>query len=106
MSRRSTAYPALAKWAAIREPIVPAPSTATRRSGVILDSVSRPRPACALRLQKLLHDQAVALHTPAQRHLRLHAAAHTVEQRATLGQRVDHLPGVRRAALVEVQQPS
>src|SRR4051794_14461125 len=35
MSRRSTGNPALAKWAAIREPMVPAPRTATRRSGVI-----------------------------------------------------------------------
>jgi hypothetical protein len=33
MSRRSAGIPALAKCAAMREPIVPAPRTATRRIG-------------------------------------------------------------------------
>lgn len=35
MSSRRAGIPALAKWAAMRAPMVPAPSTATRRSGVI-----------------------------------------------------------------------
>src|ERR1019366_7715372 len=49
ISSRSTGNPALAKWAAIRAPMVPAPKTATRRNGFITASVHQSRtglPAC------------------------------------------------------------
>src|SRR5580658_4857947 len=39
ISSNKAGMPALAKWAAMRDPMVPAPSTATRRSGVINRSV-------------------------------------------------------------------
>src|SRR5437763_1580530 len=100
MSRRSTGKPACAKWAAIRAPMVPAPRTATRRSGVINASVSQE----GLDLQDLFDNQPIALDAAAERHLRLKGAARAVQHRASGGNRLNSLDRHRVAAFIQIQQ--
>src|SRR5689334_16749074 len=82
MSSRSTGNPALAKWAAMRAPMVPAPRTATRRSGVIRARVAY---AGRLQLHDLLDDEAVAVHASAEGDARLDAGRFTAEHRTAIG---------------------
>src|SRR5436190_2905699 len=100
ISRRSTGKPALAKWAAIRAPIVPAPRTATRRSGVINASVSQQ----GLDLQDLFDNQAIPLDAAAERHLGLEGAARPVQHRASGGNRLNPLNRHGVSAFIQIQK--
>src|SRR5690242_181263 len=82
--------------------MVPAPRTATRRSGVMNARVSQQ----GLDLQDLFDNQAIALNPAAQRDLRLEGATRAVQHRAPRGSRLNTLNRHRVSAFVEVQQAS